>query len=383
MKTTKLLFFISAYIFISCSHVLAGIAVQAVGQAKLEGADAEEKALNDSLKIAVDKSLGSVSGSVAGGRDFTFARDKILSRAEAYIIKYEKLREWREGETFNLKIKAEVDVQRMEEDFRSLLKSVAAKLDYPVIAFVLTAFEKREKSKQKQYIEGQILIDAFQEQFISKGFDIIAADEARQFAANHTGRLALIASGDRREMARYARKIGANYVARGELQVNYKGIDTATGANKYAGSISCEIIESATKDVVAAYSNTVTKQFPDKLQALAVTMQTAARNAAEKLSRQTLNKWMAIADVGKSYSITIKNISSHRKQSRKVEQALAKYGKIRNARYDHKEKEFTMDVIFKGTGKEIEDILFNEPELAQFKNFDLIESSGNKLCFSF
>jgi hypothetical protein len=384
-------FAISALLFLGSSNdgfaqEKEQITVTVTGQGSLENNTsdkAEKEALKSAFQIAIEQGLGTFIKSETEIANFALVKDKIISKSEGYILSYKKLRKWDDGKILNVKIKAVLSLKQIGDDFRAMLKSTMWQIDNPVVAFVLTAWETKDATGLKKHLESQILIDAFQEQFKNKGFDIKAVDGAREFANTGTGKLAQVASGGRKAIAKYARESRANFVVRGELNATPKGVDAATGAYKWSGTVSGEIIDAGTGEVVASYSNTVVKLFPDKTQGLSALMHSAAKNAAKTLAKQTLETWQQYAGSGRVYNIIVKNVTSCRKQGRVIRKIIDKACEIRNSYCDREKQVWAADVIFKGSAQDLEDLIFDDEALEPFDDFDIVKKEGNHITFSF
>jgi hypothetical protein len=377
LSLSLLVFFIASLAY---SGQKEKISVTVVGQGSLEGGTigkAEKIALKNAFQLAIEQGLGTFVKSETEIANFDLVKDKIISKSEGYVLGYKKLRQWDDGKILNIKIKAVVSLKQLGNDFRAMLKAVTRQIDNPVMAFVLTAWEVPEATGPKKHLEGQILIDSFQEQFKNKGFDIKAADDAREFANTGTGKLAQVASGGRKAIAKYARDANANFVARGEITATFGGIDPATGAYKWTGTISGEIIDAATGELVASYSKTVIKKFPNKTQGLSALMHSGAENAARVLAKQTLETWQQYAGSGRVYNIFVSGYKNY-KQKRAVKKALDKFCEIRGQTEDRKKKILSIDVIFKGSATELEDKSVEAMEENGLDVQDLI-IDGNKM----
>jgi hypothetical protein len=350
------------------------ITVTVTGQGAIEKGDisgAEQYALKHAFQLAVEKGLGTFVKSETEVKDYAVVKDKIIAKSEGYILHYHKVRQWQEGGILNVKIRADVSLEQLGDDFKTMLKTTMRRIDNPVVAFVLTAWEVSEASGPKRHLEGQILIDAFQEQFKNKGFDVKAAEAARAFANTGTGELARIASGGRKAIAKYARDANANFVALGEITATFGGIDSATGTYKWSGTISSEIIDASTSEVVASYSKTFIKKFPDKAQGLSALIHAGADNAAKVLAKQTLETWQRYAGSGRIYRVVVSGYKNF-KQKRAVKKAFDQFAEIRNQREDKGKKTLAFDLVFTGSALELEDRIVEAVEAKEFEIVDLI-----------
>lgn len=360
------------------------ITVTVTGQGFIEHSNisrTEQYAIKNAFQLAIEIGLGTFVKSETEVVNFSLVRDKIISKSEGYILDYDKIRQWEDDSILYIKIKAVVSLKQLNDDFKTMLKTTMRQIDSPVIAFVLTAWEVPAAAGPKKHLEGQILIDAFQEQFINKGFDIKAADKAREFASTGTGELAHVASGGRKAIAKYARDANANFVARGEITVTYGGIDSATGTYKWSGTISSEIIDASTSEIVASYSKTIIKKFPDKVQGLSALIHSGTDNAAKMLAKQTLETWQQYAGSGRVYRVVVSGYKNF-KQKRAVKKALDRFAEIRGQSENKENKTLVFDIIFKGSTMELEDLTVEAMEESGFEIEDLI-IEGNHISLKF
>lgn len=377
MKTLTLtfsLFFPLFFVCLAAPDQKEKFTVTVTGQGIIEHGNisrAEQHALKRAFQLAIEKGLGTFVKSDTEVVNFSLIKDKIISKSEGYILDYHKIRQWEDDGMLNIKIKADVSLKQLGDDFKTMLKTTMRQIDSPVVAFVLTAWEVSEATGPKKHLEGQVLIDAFQEQFKNKGFDIKAADRARAFANTGTGELAQVASGGRKATARYARDANANFVALGEITATFGGIDPATGTYKWSGTISSEIIDASTSEIVASYSKTLIKKFPDKAQGLSALIHSGAGNAAKVLAKQTLETWQQYAGSGRVYRVVVFGYKNF-KQKRAVKKAFDHFAEIRGQRESKEKKSLAFDLIFKGSAMELEDLIVEAMEADGFEIEDLI-----------
>jgi len=375
-----ILFFTLISVCFAISDKKEKITVTVTGQGSIEHSNisrAEQYALKNAFQLAIEKGLGTFVKSETEVANFSLVKDKIISKSEGYILDYHKIRQWENGDMLYIKIKAVVSLKQLGDDFNTMLKTTMRQIDSPVIAFVLTAWEMPEATGPKKHLEGQVLIDAFQEQFKNKGFDIKAAGKARAFASTGTGELAHVASGGRKATAKYAREANVNFIALGEITATFGGMDPATGTYKWSGTISSEIIDASTSEIVASYSKTLIKKFPDKIQGLSALIHSGADNAAKVLAKQTLETWQQYAGSGRVYHMVISGYKNF-KQKRAVKKALDTFAEIRGQNENKENNTLAFDIIFKGSIMELEDLTVEAMEGGGFEIEDLI-IEGNKV----
>ena len=172
------------------------------------------------------------------------------------------------------------------------------------------------------------IIDGFQQEFKEKGFDLKAADKAREIAVAPSAAQTGINVGDRTAVRELAEKEGANFVARGEVMLLSQGKSAATGQPEITAKIGTEIIDVNSGEVVASYSNTVTATNTNIDKDKAQVIKKAAIAAAKTLASQSLQTLEKRAEKGRQYTIEIRNIKKARSQKIPIEKALKSIGSI-------------------------------------------------------
>jgi TolB-like protein len=183
-------------------------------------------------------------------------------------------------------------------------------------------FERIDESLWKK-LPDMTIIDAYQQEFIDKSFDILAADSAREIALSESLVLTSVNPSDRNAVRQVAEKEGANFVARGEVRIVDMQHSKETGNFEITAQIGVEIVDVNSGDVVSSYSNTATaasKSAPNaRVQAIKKVAIISARNLAE----QTINTWKVRSESGRQYVIEINNIFNARRQKRAIMDVMA------------------------------------------------------------
>lgn len=229
------------------------------------------------------------------------------------------------------------------------------------------------------------IIDGFQQEFKEKGFDLKAADKAREIAVAPSALQTGININDRSAVRNFAEKEGANYVARGEVMLLGKSTSAATGQPEVTAKIGTEIIDVGSGDVVASYSNTVTVSNSNVDKAKAQVIKKAAVVAARTLASQTLQTWQERAETGRQYVIEVRNIKKARSQKMPFEKALKAIAKITSQTSPSSGVQ-TYQVLFKGNKSDLEEAILEA--IGDAKGFSEDEFDGpndqdGKIVFTF
>ncbi len=338
---------------------------------------AKKKALADAFRNAVEKGLGVWVKSETEVQNFELKKDQILTRASGYVTQHEIIKEGQKDGIYSVTIKAKVAVDKIGADFKQLVARVKTQMGNPSITFVLTTWESRgiktsvnykqntdksldikasegvnkvefldtpnqsyldvrskapnmsvqtssklnkemsvqiiDESVWKKYTD-MTIIDSFQQEFLEKGFDLKATDNARQIALSESLAVTSINVNDRKAIRDTAEKEGANFVARGEAKILDITKSDSTGNYEASVQVGVEIIDVNSGDIIGSYSNTASSSNNDANTAKSQAIKKVAIIAAKSLAGQTIDKWQDRSLNGKQFVLELTNITNIRKQ---------------------------------------------------------------------
>lgn len=246
------------------------------------------------------------------------------------------------------------------------------------------SYEKIDESLWKKYPDTTI-IDAFQQEFKEKRFDIKAADKAREIALTESLAKTSVDPSDRKAVKDEAEKEGANFVARGEARIIDSLKSDNTGNYEVTAQVGVEIIDVNSGDVVSSYSNTATATTKSEANAKAQAIKKVAVLAARTLADQTITTWQERSLSGRQYSIEIKNITSMRKQKKPIMDAIESIAQI-TGQSSPQDGTLLVQVTYKGDKKKLGDEIIGQLESKpgfSEKEFDGPFDEGGKIVFKF
>lgn len=229
------------------------------------------------------------------------------------------------------------------------------------------------------------IIDGFQQEFKEKGFDLKAADRAREIAVAPSALQTGININDRSAVRDLAEKEGANFVARGEVMLLGQSRSAATGQIEVTGKIGTEIIDVNSGDVVASYSNTVTVSNSNVDKAKAQLIKKASVVAARTLASQTLQTWQERAEKGRQYTVEIRNMTKARSQKLPFEKALKSIASISSQTSPSKGVQ-TYTLLYKGNKSDLGEAIIGaigDAKGFSEEEFDGPNDENGKIVFSF
>ncbi len=388
------------------------------GSADIVGGNEEQAkklAVHDALRTAVEMGVGVVIQSSTDVKDFEVIKDEIKSNAEGYVKEYEIIKEGTKKGRYSVTLRTKVMTEKINEAFKKRLGKASQAMGNPSIAFVLTTWKKigekggfESKTEQldvstqasdsdasmrvtkyrssatrlsetewKKYPDLRV-ITSFQQEFKEKGFDFMAADEARRIAQAESLSRTSIDVFDREQVIKSAEKAGANYVARGEVKIIDYRISESTGKPVITAEVDVEIIDVNSADGVASYVNTTKATGSSREEAETQAIKTISVLAARTLANQTLETWEKRGSVGQFYTIEVHNITNTRKQQRPLLKAIESIASIRQ-QTNPSDKVLLIQVYFKGTKNELGDAILDKLEKDRTPGFSGDEFDGPKI----
>jgi len=137
--------FLVGVLLVLCGQAFAQ-SVTVVGRAEIVGSNrdaARNLALTNAFREAVQQGVGVWVQSQTEVKDAALVQDQILTRAQGYVTDHEIVKEKVEDNILALTIKANVAVDQIGADIKSLVGRVSLSMGNPSITFVLTTWEKR------------------------------------------------------------------------------------------------------------------------------------------------------------------------------------------------------------------------------------------------
>ncbi|MGQ9679084.1 MAG: flagellar assembly protein T N-terminal domain-containing protein [bacterium] len=264
-----------------------GSEVLAEGVAALTGGVdiARDQALKDALRKAVEQGVGVFVNSETRVANFQLLSDRIYSRADGYVSSYRLVNESREANLYRVTVRAQVKLERIEDDLKAI-GILVAEQGRPRIMVVVrevanqAAIALSEETMTPEMVE-TMLTAAFQE----KGFVVV--DRATVEKNLDRERLKKILEGDEQAAMVVGRAAGAEIGVVGTLQESYERKrlpHTPGGVEVWRVNLSTRAIDLNTGTVLGAGVVSVEKPFSGRA---------AREEAADSVSRLLMARILA------------------------------------------------------------------------------------------
>jgi len=204
-----------------------------------EGSSAlsREDAVRQALRAAVESGVGVFLQSQTEIENFALQKDKVFSRSEGYVTRYQLLKEEKAGGVITVTVSATVSLDRIKDDLVAM-KILLESMEHPKLMVLL------------EEIGGvgvgmEIAAAALSEQLLAKGFELVDAEQMKQVRASAEGRHAL--GGDAAAAKSLGQKFDAQYVIVGKASTQEAGeAYPGSGMRSVQASLQLRVIQTQT-----------------------------------------------------------------------------------------------------------------------------------------
>lgn len=221
--------------------------IEAEGMADLEDrgtAQAKDMAINDALRNAVEKAIGTYVDSETVSKNYETIEDSILTKTEGYVSDYEVIDETKDetDEIYKVKIEAEVVTEILKDDIDTLELTIERANDPRVVVVI-----------PEEHIEREIPDPAAETEIIRKlkeaGFRLVDQEQVEKARDSEEARRA--ASGEEDAYEELAARFDADLMVIGEAFSEFN--------EEYEGMTSCRarveirVVRADTGEILTAH----------------------------------------------------------------------------------------------------------------------------------
>ncbi len=331
---------------------LAGAAseeVETVGESALSMADA----IRQAQRAAVEEGVGVFIQSETEMENFILKKDKIFSRTEGYVTRFNILEQKRVGDLFQVRIRATVSLDKIKDDLIAM-KILLESMERPKLMVLVEEFhgdlDNLDMGMAAAEISGLL---------IEKGFEVVDRSQLRQASALSQARQAL--AGDVNAAKNLGLQFDSQYVVVGKAVVRDAG-------EAYAGSGFRSLHASLQLKVVQSQTGLILGSTVKNGVAAHVSVVAGASEALKKASRKVVNEYLVDAvthsfqsflNNGVPLKLHITGVTSFR-EYKKVNTSVGSIHEVVSSKKEGWNKAgaiLLLDLRFKGTSEDLAEIL--------------------------
>lgn len=266
----------------SCKDVDQKIVI-AEGKARGTSIKAEDEALDDALRNAVEEGVGVFVDAQTLVQEYQLLGDRIYVQAKGYIRSYQVLSTTRERDLTRVRIKAVVGLTRLKYDLMALNLIKTLKGDPRIMVTISEVVDGKLALGHTGEIELEKIL-------LAKNLNLVDRfrvdmNRARDVALNYD---------DYDRAAAFGLAIGAEIVVTGQVLAEYSGVEELYGTNFHFYSCLLELRAVRTdtaKLLIAESSAPFRKGSHSKLVARSEAVKMAVKEVGEKFLDQLFERW--------------------------------------------------------------------------------------------
>lgn len=255
----------------------------AASTAKVPRGEARTLAIQDAQRNAVEQAIGTMLSSETLVENFILIKDKILTRVEGYVKKYELTEEKIEEGEYRVTIRAQVEQTSLADDIRALAH-ILPRMNYPTIVI---AMKQQTLSKNAEVIDidlssaEQVLVAELSE----KGF-IVAEPSALELEKMRQASFFGAVNNKLTQAIEQASHLAQAIVAVQVVMQDNGGNPYNERLHSYSALMTAKVYETVTGRVIASASSEANSVHIS----LVSGSQNAAKEAAKALAGQVSSK---------------------------------------------------------------------------------------------
>lgn len=291
------------------------ITIEAEGEAAIfnnDTAQAKDKALEDALRNAVEKAVGTVITSESVSRDFELVEDKVLSHAKGYVKTYDITSQTKEDGTLKLKIKAVVGKDNLTKDVDALVRLISQKGKPKVLIMVSEQNIGQPEAQAWWTQQGfttnlDVVENTFIETWQPLGFSFV--DPQALKGKIKVSKALQSPNLDDSEAKSFAGKAGAQVVIVGKA-IAQEANGKAFGTNLISAraNMSVRAIRVDTGDILATSTIDGGSMALDTTTAGSNALKETTKKMAEDLKGKIMRKWLEEVNSGQGIKLVVNNV---------------------------------------------------------------------------
>jgi hypothetical protein len=320
-----------------------------------EGSSAISKsdAIRQAQRAAVEEGAGVFIQSQSEVENFQLKKDKIVSRTEGYITRYDVLKAEKKGKTHYVKIRATVSLDKIKNDLVAM-KILLESMERPKIAVMI-----EESHKSMDYKDLGIAATEISNLMGAKGFDLVDKAQVEAIKKVDQGRQAL--AGNASAAKAVGLKVGAQYVIVGKAMTLDGGeVYEGAGLRSNQASLQVRVIQTQTGLVLGGVEKSGVAAHINPLAGGTIALRNAAKQAVDDyLIDAITNSFQDFINNGIPMKLHITGVKSYQSYKR-VYAAVEKIDRVVSSTKEGWNKAggiLILDLRFKGTSEELADIL--------------------------
>lgn len=297
--------------------------VEATGRAAGADTKAQEEALAQALRTAVEEACGVFLTTQSKTQDYKTVYDKVLANAVGYVREHKVVKVTVEEGVTIVKVRARVSTRKFEEDWASIAHTIQQENNPRVVVAIIESVHQTTTGPAYEVKENGIVQGKVEDFFLSKGITLMD----RSTAAGISKRDVLLAAikDDTTELASMGARFSADVVVTGQATAKYgKQLEIAgQRLYQYTATLNVRVIQTDSARVLASKSfQPVTLNTLQRGGGEDKALAKLGEESASQLLAAVVEAWRKRANVSRTVQISISGMDFETWKAFKEEASL-------------------------------------------------------------
>lgn len=333
--------------------LLLSVVTAAAGEKVVEAEGLSAISKNDAIRkaqrAAVEKAVGVFIRSEVETKNYVLQKDKILSRTQGYITRFDILSATVKEGVHEVTIRATVSLDKIKDDLLAM-KILLDSLERPTL-MILVEEDYLKMKKPGMRIAETELASLMQ----AKGFDLIDGAQLEKARAMDSARQAL--AGDAAAAASLGLTFGAQYVIVGKVVVEDIGEAVAgTGLHSLQSTLQLKVVQSQSGLLLGSVVKNGVAAHVSSVNGASLSIRQAAGKAADEyLVDKITDSFQEFLNNGLPLKLHVAGVTSFR-QYKRVASAVDSIPQVASSKKEGWNKAgglLILDLRYKGTSEEL------------------------------
>ncbi len=233
-----------------------------------------QDAVRQAQRAAVEQAVGVFIQSETEVRNFEVQKDRIFSRTEGYITRYQTLKSMEAGGQHIVTIRAEVSLDKIKDDLIAM-KILLASMERPTLMVLIEEQYLGMRDPGMDFAETEMTAVLKE-----KGFDLVDKDQLARAKKGDQARQAL--AGNRQAAKQLGFSMGAQYLILGKAAVENAGEAYAgSGLQSLQAGLNLRVLQTQTGLILGSVVRNGAAAHASALTGASLALRKAARKAAD------------------------------------------------------------------------------------------------------
>jgi hypothetical protein len=311
------------------------------------------EAVRQAQRAAVEEGVGVFIQSESEMQNFVLKKDKIISRTQGYIKRFDVIKESAEGGEYIVTIRATVSLDKIKDDLMAM-KILLDSMERPKIMILVS-----EDYKSMDHLGMELAGTELSALMGAKGFDLV--DKAQVEAARSKDQSRQALSGNDAAARSLGLRFGAQYVIVGKAVTQDAGEAVPdTGLKSIQASLQARVIQTQTGAVLGSVIKNGVSAHISPLTGATTALKQAVKLAVDEyLVNAITNSFQDFLNNGAPIKLHITGVGNYR-GSKAVSAAVENMNRVVSSKKEGWNKAggiLVLDLRFKGTSDELAELL--------------------------